>query len=192
MNNCVAILIRSLVVTILCLNGAFALSALTKVGAFRKKRVFERILPSLSPKSAYDRVLKGWRDDNLGFPPFVPYPLILNRGNEATGVGLVLQRVPLFLREGIVAYEINSVTGSWTMNYQILNPSYFTFPVKAHRGTIVLSPMDAGSSLKWTVEWTPLPPARVLDVVTELCVGFAINRAADYVVEGDPEAKGTA
>ncbi|KAL7560345.1 hypothetical protein ACA910_020266 [Epithemia clementina (nom. ined.)] len=72
---------------------------------FSHKIIVQRDLPHLTLSQARQRCLQAWRVDNLDLPlPFPPF--ILDWGDEETGLGFVLARVPpLFLKEGIVAHH---------------------------------------------------------------------------------------
>jgi hypothetical protein len=166
------------------------------VSSFTNELVFERDIPHLTPADAYNRCVRSFRDDNLGLPSFLPYPVIDNRGNESTGVGLVIRRSPLELKEGIVDCKINTATGIWILYYKVLNPSYTTFPVQDHLGTITLLPKDnnnnntgdtscVGCHLIWKVQWTPLSPSLLINLFVIPAIISIINSACNYVAKED-------
>ena len=176
------------------------------IKSFTDKLVFRRQLPpDVTPSQAYARCLQAWRVDNLGLPWFlVSPPFILEWGDEDTGVGFVLARVPpLFLKEGIVHHSVeldNTNNTMLVMQYKVCNPGYLTWPVKNHLGTIIFRHptmqneqmeqdsntvvvVAVGCEIEWTIEWTPLwmpiPYWRkVLAWVHGLVIETAINHIA--------------
>jgi hypothetical protein len=155
----------------------------------------------MTPSQGYQRCLRGWRRDNLGLW-LLPPPLILKQGDDETGVGFVLVRVPpVGLREGILECSTNdNDNDDWEMKYAILNPGWLTWPVQEHEGRIRFSRETedgiadtdggcAGTVMEWTVQWTPLtvpavfqgPWEKLLLVLTERI----ITTAADYVARDD-------
>ena len=110
---------------------------------------------------AYRSCVEAWRSENLGLF-LVPPPIVWNRGDEETGQGLVLIRIPpVGLQEGIVDVKLHQ----W-IRYQVLNPGWWTWPVQEHQGTIVFQeqaatdespePFSRGCVMEWKVEFTPL------------------------------------
>lgn len=71
------------------------------------------------PLVAFDACVFGWRDGNFGLP--IPPPLVLSRGDEATGDGFELMRIPPFLRERIQSAERPS-----RLVYGVENPGPLT------------------------------------------------------------------
>jgi len=129
---------------------------------------------------------------NLGLP-LLP-PIVLDPGHEETGVGFCLLRIPpLGLKEGIVHQSQDTTEDGQsrvTIQYQVLNPSYLTWPVQNHLGTMVFTGSDnkgeTACELEWTVQWTPLwlpIPfwSQVLDWITRL----VITTAATYMATLD-------
>ena len=123
---------------------------------------------SITVSTVFQRCLQGWRLDNLGFPWFIPPPLLVDPGDAATGVGLVVMRIPpLALREGIVDYSqrVMLVKGKEQVVekeiiYRVLNPGWLTFPLAKHEGRVRVCQevdQDGCLCLEWHVRWTPLP-----------------------------------
>jgi hypothetical protein len=166
-------------------------------------RIQRRLKPT--PSQAYQRCLKGWRQDNLGLW-LLPPPLILKQGNAETGVGFVLARIPpVGLREGILECSTDEDGEECEMKYAILNPGWLTWPVCEHEGRIRFS-RDADNNsdnidgtnidgpctvMEWTVQWTPLsvPVPAVLQGPWEafllVLTRLVITTAADYVARDD-------
>jgi hypothetical protein len=169
----------------------------TTATTFSHESVFVRDILHLSPADAYNRCVRGFRNDNLGLPAFLPSPVIENYGNERTGIGFILRRSPLALKEGIVHYDIDKTTGVYKLYYKVLNPSYTTFPVVDHLGTITLSPTtldcnstssssSLGCQLIWKVQWTPLFPSRIINLFVIIVLKLVINCACDYIAKQQP------
>jgi hypothetical protein len=140
---------------------------------------------------AYQAALRAWREENLGLPLYFLPPIVLDRGDKDTGVGLRLMRIPPFgLIESIVDYnEINDADEkSQTMIYKVLNPSWLTWPVSYHRGEIEVKMDDIKSQceLHWRVEWTPYSLGSFVDPAfhgfVKKVTTFIITTAADHVV----------
>lgn len=157
-----------------------------------------RSLPSTSPADAYQRCLKGWREENLGLPLLPPF--VVNKGETKTGIGLVLLRIPpAGLKEGIVDCQSRILASKdetspclqvIEMHYKVLNPSWITWPVKEHEGCITFTETAAsGCDLKWHVQWTPLavlPPFSSLwNSALEKITSLIIEASADYVAVCD-------
>jgi hypothetical protein len=69
-----------------------------------------RTLPNLSSAEAYRRCLGAWREKNLGLW-LLPPAMIWQRGNEDTGEGLIMIRIPpAGLLEGIVKVKAPTTT----------------------------------------------------------------------------------
>jgi hypothetical protein len=160
--------------------------------AFSQSIVVHRRVAQTTPASGYQATLQAWKE-NLGLWFLLP-PIILEQGHPETGVGFVLVRIPpAGLREGIVNCQ-------WTeegqqqvrMDYKVLNPSYFTWPVADHQGEILWRATTSSDSreedaeLEWTVQWNPLPLISWIpygDEALMTITRFIIERAATYVVQ---------
>ena len=103
------------------------------------------------PTEAYEACLRGWRDANFRLP--IPPPVTLACGDEATGLGFRLMRVPPFLIERINVAEFPS-----TLEYGVANPGRRTYPVSHHLGRITFreSALPSQTDFEWYVEWEPL------------------------------------
>lgn len=165
----------------------YYVDGLIATSSFNNSMIFTRELLTLNVTEAYKRCLKVFRDDNMGLPTWMTRSVIIARGDESTGLGCIIRRAPLTLQEGIVEYNVNETTKSITMQYKVLNPSYSTFPVISHLATVSLLSKSKGCTLIWTIDWIPLPPTRFINLYVANSVRFVINRAADYVLEGDYE-----
>jgi hypothetical protein len=164
--------------------------SLVTAAAYTSQVQIQRTITHLGPKQAYARCLNGWRRDNFGFYFLLP-TFVLESGDDDTGVGMVIVRVPpLFLKEGIVDATFSSASSEeerCSMTYQVLNPGWFTFPFAEHIGEIefISSDDDAASChVVWTAQWTPLeifPPLlqpafdKFLEIVATGIVGVFSN-----------------
>jgi hypothetical protein len=111
-----------------------------------------RLVEGVSPSTVYDACLCGWRDANFHLP--IPPPLTLDRGDEVSGLGFRLMRVPPFLIERCV-----DATRPRSMEYGVANPGPLTYPVSHHRGRITFEGQRGGGGgtvFTWHVEWVPL------------------------------------
>jgi len=153
----------------------------------------------ITVETVFERCLKGWRHDNLGFPWFIPPPLLVNPGDAATGVGLVVTRIPpLALQEGIVDYsqKVMVVNGQEQIVekeilYRVLNPGWLTFPLAKHEGRVRVFQTEATETgqdgclcLEWNVQWTPLPVPILnsqWEDLMELTLTSLVSCACDYI-----------
>lgn len=116
----------------------------------RQTLTIRRVIEGVSPTTVYNSCLCGWRDANFHLP--LPSPVTLSRGDERSGRGFKLMRVPPFLIERCVDVDFPSL-----MEYGVANPGLLTYPVSHHRGRITFEKHCGGSTLfTWHVEWTPL------------------------------------
>ena len=147
-----------------------------------------------SPSEAYQRCLLGWRRDN--FRLFLLPPIVLSRGDETTGVGFQLCRIPpAGLCEEIIDCETTTTTTTsrsaavagkntktaatrMTMHYRVSNPGWFTFPVSKHRGQIDFVQEGNDTRVDWQVFWTPYPQCEKL---TQVFVKLIIDQCVAYV-----------
>lgn len=150
--------------------------------------VVHKVLPpgTATPFQAYQRCVEIWRDENLGLS-LLPPPLLLHRGDPCTGVGLEVMRIPPFgLREGITrtsiskSEDINEKMDSCWMEYKVLNPSWLTWPVQWHRGTISFHRRADSTEILWKVEWVPLLPMVVGSLVLWLTRGI-VSHAVGFL-----------
>lgn len=147
--------------------------------------VRHKLPTGVTPTQAYLRCVQIWREENLGLPWFVPFPILRNRGDDQTGVGLEVMRIPPFgLREGITdAHYVNDDSSSCWMEYKVLNPSWLTWPVRSHRGLITFQPTteedeNVHTTLEWRVEWVSLP---LVHEVVQFFTRLIISHAAHYL-----------
>lgn len=166
----------------LCL---LALLLAVSVDAFADQVVFSRTIHRTTPQEAYRVALQAWKQ-NLGLW-FVPLTVILEQGDPQTGAGLVLLRIPPFLKEGIVGRE-ELEHGGLKMTYKVLNPSFLTWPIQDHIGEISFRRSsdkdEVTTKMEWKVQWTPLAEwtpyfREALKAITTVIIGMA----SDYVVE---------
>lgn len=108
-----------------------------------------RVIEGVSPTTAYDSCLCGWRDANFHLP--IPPPLTLARGDEVSGLGFRLMRVPPFLVE-----RCTEASYPYSMVYGVANPGPLTYPVSRHLGRISFEERRDGTLFTWHVEWVPL------------------------------------
>lgn len=112
-----------------------------------------RVIKGVSPTTVYDACLCGWRDANFHLP--IPSPVTLSRGDERSGLGFKLMRVPPFLIE-----RCNDVNFPSMLEYGVVNPGLLTYPVSHHRGWITFEKHrnsgNVNTLFTWYVEWTPL------------------------------------
>lgn len=89
-------------------------------------------------------------------------PIITSPGDPATGLGCERSIPPLFIRE-----RITSCTPDEAVTYEVVNPSYLTFPASpgSHRGRVRFGREGGGTRVTWDVEWEPLPNAEWLSVL---------------------------
>ncbi len=154
------------------------------ISSYSFQKHVRRYLPKLATAEAYQRCLNGWRTDNFHLP-LLP-PLILNRGDDITGVGFEIMRIPPFgLREGILDCQVLQVNKNpellvWNMTYQVLNPGWLTWPVESHIGNVCFSPDSKGNGcvMDWTVKWNPLPHVGPL---VNLLTTMVVDVCANYV-----------
>jgi hypothetical protein len=166
----------------------------TAAAAYTAQVQILRTITHLRPKEAYARCLNGWRRDNFGFYFLLP-TFVLNPGDEDTGVGMVIIRVPpLFLKEGIIDATFSVEEERYcSMTYQVLNPGWFTFPFAEHIGKMEFSSIDddhhaTSCRFVWTAQWTPLdvfPPQLqpAFDKLLEITASGIIGAFANYVVQ---------
>ena len=108
------------------------------------------VVEGAPPSPVYAACLCGWRDANFHLP--IPPPLTLDRGDEASGSGFRLMRVPPFLVERCVGAAFPR-----SMEYGVANPGPLTYPVSHHRGRISFEDdRHGGTVFTWRVEWVPL------------------------------------
>ena len=120
----------------------------------RQTLTIRRVIKGVSPTTVYDACLCGWRDANFHLP--IPPPVTLSRGDEQSGLGFKLMRVPPFLIE-----RCNDVNYASMMEYGVANPGLLTYPVSHHRGRITFEKHRGSSGndntlFTWYVEWIPL------------------------------------
>ena len=182
--------------SILAANGAAATTPPRPVAAFTHALTCHRQVAGCATlEECRARCLRGWAVDNLGLPWFVPKPVRVRcRGDQATGAGLEVTRVPpAGLREGILDV-VRAVDGcgneDLTVVYKVLNPGWWTFPVEDHCGWIRFYRRSSGEGsddkllLEWTVKWTPLSiPVfqRQWETALEAAIRYVIETASDYM-----------
>jgi len=124
-----------------------------------------------TPCAAFDACVYGWRDGNFGLP--IPPPIVRSRGDEQTGAGFELMRVPPFLIE-----RCRSAQRPSRLEYGVANPGPLTYPVSEHRGVISFDEVAPGrTKITWRVEWTPLWWSGWL---VRLATMTIVRAAADY------------
>ena len=89
-----------------------------------KTLTIRRVIDGVPPSTVYDACLCGWRDANFHLP--IPPPVPLARGDEESGLGFRLMRVPPFLIERMVTCERPG-----TMEYGVANPGLLTCECRA-------------------------------------------------------------
>lgn len=170
---------------------------------YSHRRTFtRRLAEGTTPMQAFERCLKGWRQDNLGLAWYIPKPTIVSHGDETTGVGFeVVRRPPLGgMVERIIDYKCIPSSGekeegkdhegeieAIVMTYKVVNPGPCTCPVKDHLGTIRFQAESSSegatttTAVDWTVEWIPLP---VLGLIVPAITRYVIGTAVNYIENG--------
>lgn len=135
-----------------------------------------RTIPDKSPAQAYKKCLQGWREENFNLP--LNPPFILHQGDQITGKGFELMRIPPFgLREAIIDHEHGP---QLVMIYKVMNPGWFTYPVVEHQGKVTFIPKNEGTELDWNIQWTPLPHC---GWVTQFFTELVVNKCVEFVVD---------
>jgi hypothetical protein len=121
----------------------------------RRRSVVLRQRVATSPAVTWARLLQHvWR----GGAGFGPRPVIEAPG-DAHGVGCT-RRIGgwLGVREQIVAGDCPR-----SLTYRVLNPSWWTYPVEEHRGSVRFAPLAGGGcEVEWRVTVLPKPGAGLL------------------------------
>ncbi len=107
---------------------------------------------------------------------FGPRPVIEEPG-DAHGTGCT-RRIGIGARG--VRERITATEHPHRLEYRVINPSWATFPVDHHLGTVVFSATeDGGTDVRWQVELTPKPGAGLLvGVATRFVIGRYVEALA--------------
>ena len=119
---------------------------------------------NVQPNRAYDACLKGWKHTNFNLP--IPPPWVINKGHPDSAEKFEIMRLPLALRERFVRAKRPK-----RIEYVIVNPGYFTYPVSHHSGIITFEPNGTGTDFTWKVSWKSYPG-----------FGWFVNTATRWVV----------
>lgn len=94
-----------------------------------------------------------WR----GGAGFGPRP-VLEEPGDAHGTGCT-RRIPVGPRGG-VRERITATDPPHRLEYRVLNPSWTTYPVADHLGTVAFGALPGGATeVRWRVAFVPLPGA---------------------------------
>ena len=176
--------------------------------AYSHNLVQRRSMPTgLSIDDCYQRVVKAWREENIGLPWYVLPPFVRDGGDPITGVGLTVVRFPPpgALQERIISYketqqDIDDTEASLSSSktdtavltgkelvYKVMNPGWWTWPVSEHEGRIqctsISKDTDTEIQLIWTVQWTPLNlPGVLAKTVMQRLLENALYSFTDAVI----------
>lgn len=111
----------------------------------------------------------------IGGGGFGPRPVIEARG-DPDGRGCT-RRIGIGARG--VRERIVTTRYPRQLEYRVVNPSWTTFPVTHHRGTVGFVAVDGGTEVRWRVELVPRPGAGALVVaLTRLVIGRYLRALA--------------
>lgn len=162
--------------------------------------VVQRWLPVITPQDAYQLGLQTFRDDKFGLA-IAPAAIMMVRGNETTGIGCEVFRLPRGTIEKIVDYNYNDITGVYTLFYKIMNPNWRTFPCIDHLGQVMFTPNNYittntadnttitttnGTILDWIVKWEPMWPRDLANRSIYRRLNMGIPMAVNHIVELNP------
>ena len=116
---------------------------------------------------------------------------MIEEAGDAHGTGCT-RRIPVG-RSGGVRERIIATDPPHRLEYRVVNPSWRTFPVDHHRGTVAFDPLPGGGTeVRWRVELVPKRGAGLLVLgMTRLVIGRyldALERACGAAGEAPSEA----
>ncbi len=108
-------------------------------------------------------------------------PVLQDEGDEhGTGCNREVHMVgDLHIVEGITNTDFPHKVG-----YQVMNPSWYTFPVHFHRGEVRFHPCEGGTEVIWRVDVTPMRFGRpVVWSMLHLIIPLYLKRLSEHLQE---------